>query len=300
MMAARQNYIYTGNPDEIPQTATHIRIHESIKIIEDDPFFAHPSIIELFCHMGVIKILDLSFHSCPHLKRLVLPGVEEIDGATFGECYELEYVECDKVEQIGEYTFQNCTSLGGVHLPSIKRIRMQAFDGCTAITDAKFGKDLERIDSWAFTGCRSLERITLPLKRDLFNDSVFAGCENLKHLDLVEGDILRETIEALHLESWRSDVNRRVQSINDELPFLSAGERLDEESNDENDGGDKAMHISIWIAAVLITIIDYKKEHRDLLNSATAILQSVLPNDIVMNNVIPFLNLPLYKFDGED
>ena len=35
---------------------------------------------------------------------------------------------------------------------------------------------------------------------------------------------------------------------------------------------------------------------------AASILQPVLPRDIVLNNVVPFLELPLYEFElgGED
>jgi len=39
----------------------------------------------------------------------------------------------------------------------------------------------------------------------------------------------------------------------------------------------------------------------DLLVEAASILQLVLPRDIVFNNVVPFLELPLYEFElGEE
>ena len=44
----------------------------------------------------------------------------------------------------------------------------------------------------------------------------------------------------------------------------------------------------------------YKAEHRLLLNVAASTLQLTLPNDIVMNSVVPFLELPEHTFEGED
>ena len=227
-------------------------------------------------------------------------GVEEVEGWAFYDCESIEHVECDKLEIIRSHAFQSCESLIGINLPSISFVGLQAFDGCTAITHAKFGKDLERIDSWAFTGCRSLERITIPLKRALvIEDDVFAGCQSLKYVDLVEENILRETVAALHLDSWRDNMNARIEVIIGILQSSCSGDWFDEDS-DEIDEGDIAMNIRIWILMVLTGIIEYKAKHRALLNSATAILQTILPNDVVMNNVIPFLDLPLYKFDGEE
>ena len=69
-----------------------------------------------------------------------------------------------------------------------------------ALTRIKFGDKLESFRERAFLACRSLERITIPLKDGMISDNAFQGCGNLKHVDLVEGVILHETIAALLLE----------------------------------------------------------------------------------------------------
>ena len=54
-----------------------------------------------------------------------------------------------------------------------------------------------------------------------------------------------------------------------------------------------------WISAS--QIIHYQTEHQSLLDEEVApILQIALPHDIVMNNVLPFLELPSYTFEIED
>ena len=69
------------------------------------------------------------------------------------------------------------------------------------------------------------------------------------------------------------------------------------------DTGRKTLAIQTWIRSVLRKIVHYKAEHRRYLNEAAATLQSTLPlpnDDIVFKNVIPFLELPSYTFEGED
>ena len=51
-----------------------------------------------------------------------------------------------------------------------------------------------------------------------------------------------------------------------------------------------------WIQSVLRKINHYKAEHRHVLDEAATALQHALPQDIVMNNVLPFLELPPYTF----
>ena len=78
MMDAEHHYVYTGENDP-PHIATHVSIHESITVIPSELFLEHPNIIELICHFGVKKIERKAFRDCPRLKRLIMPGVEEIE-----------------------------------------------------------------------------------------------------------------------------------------------------------------------------------------------------------------------------
>ncbi|KAK1733237.1 leucine-rich repeat domain-containing protein [Skeletonema marinoi] len=171
----------------------------------------------------------------------------------------------------------------------------------------------------AFLACRSLERITLPLKDGMISENVFQGCKNLKHVDLVEGAILHETtINALQMKEWRDDMNEEIASIKLILPTTPAG-------NVYGEVGGKAEAIRMWIGSVLHKIIHYKAEQHLYLKEATITLELALwkkrlgeinvPEgdeegraecrvkcgaDIVMKNVLPFLELPPYTFGGED
>ena len=81
-------------------------------------------------------------------------------------------------------------------------------------------------------------------------------------------------------------MNEEVDSINQILPNTPSG------SNRYSDVGGKAEAIRAWISSVLRKYNIYKSEHRRYLNEATAALQSTLPNDIVLKNVLPFVSLP--------
>jgi len=126
------------------------------------------------------------------------------------------------------------------------------------------------------------------------HDNIFTGCENLKHVDLVEEAVLRDTIAALHLEEWKNEMMYEIGAINQSLLAARAG------SYSLNHVGGKALAIRMWIASVLRNIVQCKAQHRSLLNEVTTTLQYALPNnDIVLENVLPFLALS-YTFEGED
>jgi len=189
--------------------------------------------------------------------------------------------------------------LGSINLPSARVIEGNAFNDCAALTDAKFGSKLDRIKGLAFYECTSLERITIPLKDGMLTaDDIFQECENLKQVDLVEGPI-HETIAALQLEEWRNDMYEEINSINQILPTVDAG-RWDDDVGESNEGK-KAQAIRTWIRSVLRKIILYQAWHQRYLNEEIATtLPPVLPRDIVMNNVLPFLELPSHTFELVD
>jgi len=87
-------------------------------------------------------------------------------------------------------------------------------------------------------------------------------------------------------------MNEEINSINQILPTASAG------GGYEGDHGEKARAIRTWIRSVLRKIVHYQAEHQRLLDEEVATtLQLVLPQDIVSNNVLPFLELPSYTFE---
>jgi len=288
-------YVYMGQEGEfIPLRATHIIVHESVVVIRAWAFFQHLNIVEVICHEDVEKIENRAFAWCDSLTRVIMPGVTIVEEGAFYECIALTDVECGKLEIIRNGAFYCCRSLRIINLPSARIVGSYAFSDCESLMDATFGCKLERIEESAFCDCTPLERITIPLKNDLIpHDYSLFGCENLNRVDLVEVN-LHKTIAALHFEDWRNDMNEEIYSINQILPTAHAG-CYDDEHEDE---GEKAVAIRTWIRSVLGKIMDFKAQHRRLLDEDVApTLQRFLPQDIVMNDVLPFLDLPPHSFE---
>ncbi len=286
-----------ANGEVIPSNATHITVHFSVTVILAQAFYGHPNIIEVICHQNVEVIEGMAFAMCRRLRRVVIPGVKIVDYSAFLYCEALADVEeCGMLEIIGGDAFGQCRSLRSIDLPSAIIVDGGAFSSCFALTDVKFGNNLEGFGVRTFVHCSSLERVTIPLKDGLIvTDGIFLGCTNLKHIDFVDEVPLHETIAALLLEDWRNDMNEEIDSINRILPNADAGRWDDDWFN-----GGKARAIGGWIKAVLEKIIHYQAEHQHVLNEAAKTLQHALTQDIVMNNVLPFLDLPLHTFEVVD
>ena len=287
-------YTYTGAIGEvIPQEVTHLTVAKSCTFVREWAFFQHPNIVEVICHENVYKIEEGAFSCCPSLTKVIMPGVEIVGEEAFIECEALTDVECGKLEIIENVAFADCISLGNIILPSIRIVERTAFGGCNALADVRFGSKLERIEEYVFCRCISLERITIPLKdgiiadTDVPEDNIFQGCGNFVHVDLVEGE-LQESIAALQLEEWRNDMSEEINSINQILLDADAGYHI---NDDDEDYGEKARVIRRWIRSVLRKIIHYQAEHQHILDEAATALQLSLPQDIVMNNALPFLAL---------
>ena len=301
MAAEVVRFTYTGADDErIPDEATHILVQA--RVIRANAFYEHPNIVEVICHEDMEKIEELAFCYCRYLRRVIMPGVKIVEQDAFHHCDRLEDVECGKLEIIGSGAFYLCMALRSMNLPSARIVEEMALWECIALTNVKFGSRLERFGEAAFNDCESLERITIPLKDGLITaDNTFRGCHNLRQVDLVEGEI-HETISSLQLEEWRNDMNAKIDSINQVLPNAPAG-AWDQVDYDGGDPGEKAREIRRWIRSVLRKIGRYQVEHRRLLEGDVATtLQLVLSNaDVMMNNVLPFLELPSYTFEvGDD
>jgi len=269
MMAAEEEYhVYTGGV--VPPDVTRVRIDESVSVIPARAFAGHQNIEELKCHIRVKKVEQFAFLGCRSLRLVIMPGVEIVERGAFFDCPALTDVECGELEIIGECAFHGCISLRSINLPSIKIVQTGAFIQCEARTNVKFGDNLESIRVGAFFDCTSLEQITIPLKDGMItDDNAFRGCENLKQVDLVEGAILHETIDALLLEEWKRDVNEEIELIKQILPTTPAG-------NVYGDVGGKAVAIRAWITNVLRNIIYYKAEHHRYLKEATITLELAL------------------------
>ena len=97
-------------------------------------------------------------------------------------------------------------------------------------------------------------------------------------------------------------MNEEIDSINQILPNVRAGEGFDADAMDYGDPGGKARTTRTWIRSVLQKIVHYKAQHRRVLSEAATAIQHqyALLNDILTNNVLPFLALPSHTFEGEN
>lgn len=285
--------------------ATHIGVDESISRILAAAFSHHPKITQMNCHKGVKRISRDVFLSCPRLRKVVMLGVEVVERNAFLNCRHVTDIECNELEMIERGAFYECVHLGGIYLPSARVVEQHAFCFCAGMRHAIFGKDLESLGARAFYGCFSMERITVPLRDGLITDTdVFEGCRNLKHVDLV--DEVYDTVAALLCKDWRKDMNEEIDSINQALERLHADAHSAHAHSDHLhavrvDYEKMAEATQEWLRCVLHKIIDYKAKHRLLLPEvADKLIELELPNDVVVNHVLPYLELPLHMFDGEE
>ena len=296
-MVTERRFVYNGGSrDVIPGDVTHVTIHESVKVVPARLFQDHQNIIELICHDGVERIEEEAFCRCPRLKRAVMLGVRVAEDFAFNFCIFLKNVECLKLERIGKSAFADCFSLSELNLSSVKFVEDRGLYMCDLL-NFQFSENLESIGEEAFAGCENnMERIVIPLKSGLItSDCVFKGCYGLKGIDFVEGEILHDTVNTLLHVDWRNDMKQEIGSINQILANTDSGDMIN-----DIDGG-KARAIREWIRRVLRKIVRYKAKHSSLVAIAAFFLQVALKFEggIVLTNVLPFLELPSHKFEGE-
>ena len=126
--------------------------------------------------------------------------------------------------------------------------------------------------------CTGLRCIAMPLKDDMieaddaFNigdDNVFNLCPNLTAVDLVGG--IHSTVASLYLESWRNEMKREINRINQTLPTFIEGEN-------------KTAEIQQWMSTVISRLDHYKAQHHKLLKEATTLLELALWKANLDNN----------------
>ena len=253
-------FVYTGGEQEVPRDVKRVRIAEDVDTIPAGTFRDCAQLIEVEGHNKLKKIERGAFHRCIRLRRVSkMECVTEIEKYAFSICHALSELDFDKLEIIGYNAFALCISLRSIDMPSIRRVGNGAFVRCPALTDAVFGKDLERIEGGAFNRS-SLRRIAIPLKDNLIiYYGAFACCENLSKVDTVVGGI-HKTISSLHLKPWRNEMKDEIDRINQTLPNTLQ----------------KAAAIQRWIARVLDRMEHYKSEHQTLLKEAMTLLELAL------------------------
>jgi hypothetical protein len=255
-------FVYTGGEQRVPDDMKRVRIAENVDTIPAWTFGDSTQLIEVEGHDRLKKIEECAFNNCPSLRSLTkMQGVIEIEQYAFYRCFALSELEFDKLEIIGRSVFSQCTSLRSINLPSIRRVCYGAFSRCRALTDAVFGRDLERIEGGAFNSS-SLRQITIPLKDNLIiGNNAFSHCQKLSKVDTLAGEI-HKTISSLHMESWRNEMQEEINRINQTLPNVRIIE--------------KTQAIQQWMTRVLDRIEHYKTEHQTLLKEAMTLLELAL------------------------
>ena len=137
--------LYRGEEGEtIPREATHITVGEGVTFVRAHAFCDHPNIVEVICHDKVEKIERGAFILCPSLRRVIMPGVKEVEKMAFWGCLALADVECGKLEIVGEWAFGGgCILLKSINLPSARIVEKYAFAEC-GLLNVKYGNKLER------------------------------------------------------------------------------------------------------------------------------------------------------------
>ena len=199
-------FVYTGGEQQVPRDVKRVRIAENIDTIPESIFEHCAQLIEVEGHNKLNKIEEWAFNNCPSLRRVTnMTGVIEIEKFAFQNCSALSEIEFGKLEIIGSGAFAYCRSFRSISMPSIRRIGDSAFMSCVALTDAVFGKDMERIEEYAFQNT-PLRRIVIPLKDNfIIDNTAFIFCENLSRVDTHAGEI-HKTISSLHMERWRNEM----------------------------------------------------------------------------------------------
>jgi hypothetical protein len=256
-------FVYTGGDQQLPRDVKRVRIAENVDTIIAETFEGCRQLIEVEGHNKIKIIEDSAFYFCRRLRRVRnMTGVIEIETWAFNTCHALSELEFDKLEVIGSCAFGRCRSLRSINMPSIRRVGRYAFDSCTALTDAVFGKDLERIEEDAFLNCTALRSIVIPLKDNLIIETeAFFSCQNLSRVDVVVGGI-HKTISSLHLGSWRNEMLEEIDGINQTLQNTESSE--------------KTRVIQQWLIRVLGRMEHYKTDHKMLVKEAMTLLELAL------------------------
>lgn len=285
-------FVYMGGNQRVPDGVRRARIHETVNTILAGAFENRRRLISVEFHDGIEIVEERAFYGCPSLRGGIL----------------LKGVKIVKKE-----AFENCLALTSIKMPSARTIIRSAFAKCAELRYVEFGDALETLEGFTFFWCRNLKRIALPIKSEyMVRDCVFTGCPELTTVALVGG--VHNTIASFHMESWGNEMNNEINRINQVLPTTDSASKTDA--------------VQEWMRTVISQLDHHKAEHLKLMKEATILLELALWKanldenggckfgdkegrirrrgrkrartesrvmsgaDIVINNVLPFLQLP--------
>jgi len=255
-------FVYTGGDQVVPMDVRRVRIDTSVKIIPRRAFYGREDLYHVEFHDGIERLEKWALNCCTSLRGSIrLLGVKFIGEGAFASCEGLTDVEFGvELETIEGLAFVYCESLRSIIMPSARSIGRCAFAHCEQLTDLDLPEGLETIEDHAFNCCNSLGRIAIPLRDDMIGDHVFYNCLHLTTVALVGW--IHKTVASLHLKSWRSEMKREMNRINQALPNTTSSQ--------------KTVEIQEWMKSGIRRINHYKVEHKTLLKEATTLLELAL------------------------
>jgi len=250
-------FVYTGG--HAPHHVINVIIDQSITVI--DPRAFEGCLVEsVECHDELERIEERAFAECRALKKIKIPGVKVICSSAFYFSGVIDVEFGDKLITIELQAFKSCSRLKRVRMPSVRNIGMDAFRDCSDLEYVELSEELQRISNNAFDSCMSLKHITIPLKQNMIMDDVFFRCRQLTAVDLAGG--VQKIVSYLHFESWKNEMNERINQINHDLPNTPSYR--------------KSSVIREWIESIDSRMRYYKFEHYRLLQEATTLLELAL------------------------
>lgn len=192
----RFHVVYTGQrlrDVDIPRGTTHVRVHPSVKSIDQWTFLysgLSSSLTTVDLGDGVEEIGESAFRCFRLLVSIVIPpSVKLIKDEAFSDCDGLTAVTLGAgLEEIGGHAFSRCSSIQHIDIPpSVKAIKGSAFRYCTGLMSVKFSDGLKVIGDWAFQRCILLLGIIIPPSVYSIGFETFSHCSGLMTAQLGDG-----------------------------------------------------------------------------------------------------------------
>jgi hypothetical protein len=186
-------FIYRGRGKGVPQDATTVNIHSSVRAIKSRAFKDRSRLTTVSGGEGLEVIGEGSFQCCTSLVEISIPPVvKSIRYRAFYECASLTIVDLSgagRLDTIGEAAFGLCGSLARIDVPrAVRSIGNYAFYYCSRLTTVDLGRgSLEEIGEFAFGLCGSLRHIEIPQAVETIGTHAFYFCTRLTTVILGNG-----------------------------------------------------------------------------------------------------------------
>lgn len=100
-----------------PQHVTHVLIHTSVEVIEENAFSGNEHLVQVETHNGIRSVETRAFYYCKSLRRINLQHAREIGRSAFFRYENLTNVEFGRLETIRSSAFGQCRSLESSQAP---------------------------------------------------------------------------------------------------------------------------------------------------------------------------------------